>query len=287
MKLTSLTTKRKLCVPFLSILFLFAVLTTIEVEAGQASSPTPIEIIAGDGEDTGYHVRYRTVRRLSGNLSAQEIETAIRFLGVRPEDDPLPATALNAIKNDLVIALINQETPPPGLGDLLIGHFNDETMDNGWRDYCLQLLRTWYPKASPQEREGLVDFYLEVTDSTEATFSGTAVLALKNLAGDYGAVDFLSVAERANAIAVDLGQTPANRAAALQVGAELDHPGILVIARGLGYDSDQTVFLRMAAIAAIGKLGDENDLADLGPLSESSDVRLRAAAEWSVERLRD
>jgi hypothetical protein len=254
-------------------------------DQSESMTPGPIEIIVGAGENAGYPVRYRTAQRLTRFLPSEDVETALEFLGRLPEDDPLPATALNAVKNELVLALLRQERPPRRVGTVLVEHFNNEAMDNGWRDYCLQLLRMWYPMAGASEREALVRLYVDATETNDATFAGTAIIALQKLSGDFGVIEPTVVAELAYKIAGDENQTSANRAAALHVGAELERAGILEVARDIIRNDANDVFLRMAAIAVIGLHGDGSDIAYLDSLLVSTDTRLRTAAYTALERL--
>lgn len=104
--------------------------TTVDSElasiCGEASSP--------------YAERLRLIHRLPPDLSPGQLERCRMFLESPLAGQPLPDLEFNALKNELVFALLCQREGLAELAELLVRTARSPEADATWRDYCVQFL---------------------------------------------------------------------------------------------------------------------------------------------------
>jgi len=260
---------------------------TASVAAPFPKPPIPdnLRLIVGLTEEKRHLPRVRAVQRLASALSPQETTALLWFLHRKAAEDPLPPDKLNHIKNDILNLLLRPQNKPGDLGLHLVAMYRDKAHDPMWRDYCIQFLGQLHARAGgAAQRKAMAEALWEAARDASGPTAGTALIAL---AGGIGApgVDKGDVAARALAIASDEQAADPARITALQICAKLGSRKALGVARRLARSAEDAC-LRMSALAALGALGDASDADLLTECAKSPDVRLRRAAQASLDKIR-
>ena len=239
-----------------------------------------------DAANESLDARLAALARLGKTLPEADAAALLDFLDRRDADDALPPERLNALKNDVANLLRAQVTFPEALPSRLSAMWNDPGHDEVWRDYCIQHAgAAWDRIAAKGAREDIRDLLWAAASEPAAPGSGTALIALRNVASS-AAEDRAKVAGRAAAAAASAEAPEGVRVTSLQIAAELGHPGMAALARTILADRSCPVHLRMSAAAALGQVGNAGDLASLDILANGSNPRLRAAAKAAAARIR-
>ncbi len=259
---------------------LLSILLTMAV--GSAHAAGLVKTIVTPDAEVAYLTRLRAAHSLGDSLSEADILLLYRFLDRKINDDVLPSLKFNALKNDVVSALMGQTVYPSGLGQQLIKMFHDTSHDATWRDYCIQFLASCCKKATrSSERERIIDTLWEATE-LDSNSAGTALISLLRI-GE--AVDSERLAKTAYALASNEDTPSAVRITAIQVCANLGNSEVLPLSRSLAETTETHIPLRISAIAAIGILGDGSDLALLQALEEDGSNRLRIPTQSAIEKI--
>ncbi len=113
--------------------------------------------------------------------------------------------------------------------------------------------------------------------------AGTALLALHTLARNHSEFDRGQIDAAMLELASDEAATVANRISALRLCGESGNTNALATARTLA-GSGGTTLLRCAAIATLGEIGEEQDLALIETYAASSDKRIRQIAQTTLAK---
>ena len=247
--------------------------------------PENIKQITGEDKTISYHLRLRAVHRLSNLLPQYQVEALYKFLYTRLEKQELKNLEFNALKNEIVLALMKQKVKPVDLAEHLVKMYNDKTFDPTWRDYCVQFFGKWYASAPRNKaRDEMLKCLWTATTETNNSNAGTAVTMLIRML-DTGDVDHKKLSETAYKVLTAQGSILPNKISSLQVCAELNNADALPIARQIVNDNHQNKILQMSAIAAIGMLGDKSDLPLLYKLQKSHDIRLKSPAKAAIKKI--
>ena len=241
--------------------------------------------VLGYEEKKTYVSRLRAVNQLGRDLSPEDVQTLFAFLNQSELQDNLSSAELNTVKNDILNVMWRQTTRPPGISGLLIAMYRDTRHDPMWRDYCIQHLGGWYGKAeSDVEKKAIAEALWDATQTKRGTIAGTSLLSLSlNVGGPE--ISREAVSEKALQLCREPAYAEAVKMTAIQVCATLNDKEALPIAREWASGSSY-VPLRMAALAAIGVLGEAGDRELLEKYVKSSDVRLRKSALAALEKLK-
>jgi hypothetical protein len=256
-----------------------------------------IKLIAGFGETKEYGPRYDATARLGAQLSRPEIDALYAFMDTRfVEQTDLSQLAYNALKNQVLGVLIHQDQMPLDLGGRILAMFRDTGQDIVWRNYCLQFFVEYYETRWPArpgdsraiegERLAFRRAFDEALTDTSNGIAGTALLGMQKLASAYPEFQAGDITTYAAAVAADNNASELDRMAALNVAAQMGEEGIRDVARDLARRGDSDA-LRRSAIAALGYVGNEEDVVFLGSLEKEASTRLHKAIRVSLERLRD
>jgi hypothetical protein len=253
-------------------------------EARKASSR--IQTITEGTKTGGIPARLAALRALRGKtLQTGEIEALWAFLAKTPEETGIPMRNLNHLRNDILTVLVRHSPAVPDLVPRLCAMYRDTNQDRTWRDYCIQFLGQFYPRADEHDRERARDLFLEAAKMHANPTAGTALIALSNNIDSPG-IDREEIAQPALAIASDPEASPGARMTAMQICARHHTDAVLPHARDAASGKTaKSITVRMAATAALGTLGDESDRDLLGKLSRSAETRLRRAALGALRRL--
>ena len=246
--------------------------------------PDTIRLIAGLEEEKGYVPRLESVNALGVELSPTEVTALLYFLHKKIGDDCIDPLELNAVKNNTVIVLMRQARIPEELAPHLIAMYYDKTLDNTWRDYCIQFMGQWYDKIHVPAEQEYVRKALDAALSDADNIPAAAIIAMSGLVGRPG-FSRERVSSAAYKLCTDLRTIDTVKTAALQICAKFRNRDALPLAREIVRNS-QNVPLKMSAVAAIGAFGESADRELLGPLAKSGDIRIRTAAKAALRKLR-
>jgi HEAT repeat protein len=261
-----------------------------EAGPGPEAVPEAVRPTIGLGHESAA-ARWAAIRALGTHLDRAEIEALCRYLRGHEIDADGPMRGV--LKNDVILALKNQQPPPEQLAGVLLGMFRDKEQDPVIRNYALQHLATWYEQCG-QKAQVLAALWAGTTDP-DASIAGTALIGLGRLSQDQAgpgpassqpvpAVDPARLATAASALAQDPNGSEAARVTALQVCAQLGMKEVLPAAVDLA-QSAASVPLRMSALAAVGALGGPDQVPLLFGLLTADDPRIQTAARAALRRL--
>jgi HEAT repeat protein len=231
-------------------------------------------------------VRWAAVRALGPRLN--QVERAALFDYLRGHEADATGPMRGVLKNDVILALKHQESPPRELAGVLLGMFHDQEQDPVIRNYALQHLATWYEQAA--EKPQVLDALWAGTTDADASIQGTALIGLSRLTTRQTGFQTASEIDRARlttaalSVAADSSHPDTARLTALQVCAELSIQEVLPTAMRLA-ESGASVPLRMSAVAAVGALGAGDQAAFLNRLLASEDPRIQTAARAALRQL--
>jgi len=258
----------------------------VSARSSVSARPSLKEVAAvTDAASHSLDARLAALSFLGKAMPASDVDALLAFLDRRDSGDALPPEKLNALKNDVANLLRAQSKFPDALPWHLAAMWRDPGHDGVWRDYCLQHAgAAWDRIGDPAARREVRSVIWDAATNTAAPGSGTALIALRNLALS-GNERKANAAAGAFASAASAVAPDGVRVTALQIAAELGHADAAPLARSILADRRNPVHLRMSAAAALGRTGDASDLPALRALAASSEPRLRSAASAAVARL--
>jgi hypothetical protein len=239
-------------------------------------------------ESAEYAERVKAVGTLGVKLDAGAVAEAVTIIqapGVH-----------TTIRNDLVSKLESQARRVGTLGPLLIDMWRDSGQNATWRNYCLQhMAPAWqlepaHRKDIEAELFGAVSAKAgekenDASRNERLVASATAMLSLARI-GESDAGVAGKVKEAALSKLSAWKEDPAGATAAMQIAAASGEKSALPAARKLAADDKAPVSLRMAALAALGRLGGKGDEAVLVAMASSRDSRLKQAGELNLAALK-
>ena len=255
----------------------------------------PVKTVIGEGRDGSYRGRVAAVHRLGNRLPRPEVEALYEFLERKLETQgELTLLEFNAVKNDALEKLLEQDALPEDLGHEMVNMYRDRALDPVWRAYCVQHFFAYYEKKWPAgrtaaeadaEREALMKAYGEAVAETDGNIAGTALIGMSTLSESHPEIDRNAVAGKALAIATDGKAGVESRITAVQICATMGRTEVLLTARGLA-EQGAVVPLRLSAIAALGQVGTAEDGAVLSRVAAGKEPYTRRAAEKALANLR-
>ena len=262
---------------------------------GVIRSSSNVQIVVGMNNPADYRARLIASHTLGRSLTADDVAALYGFLAQQQDTNSCPVSlmAWDALKNDALEALFAQPTWPPDLLDRLREMHANKAMDSVWRDYCFQHIGKYAEEVSPRNTQAAATRRQEVLGILQQTVAqdfgsdaGRALLALEQIA-IRGAIDRRYVADNAARIAASTNYAAAARLSGLQTAARLGATNVLPVARSC-CSSAQSTPMQLAAIAALGYLGDTNDLVTLAAVqADPSKQILHSAAMIAEKRIQD
>jgi len=245
--------------------------------------PGSIRLIAGLDGEKGYVPRLEAVNALGSDLSAMEVTALLFFLHKKIPDDVLEPLEFNAVKNNTVTLLMRQSRLPEELAPHLVAMYYDKTLDNTWRDYCIQFMGQWYGSIHVPSEQAHVREALDAALSDSDNIPAAAIIAMGGLAGNPG-FSHERISTAALRLCTDPGTGDTVKTASLQICAKLKNREILPVARDI-MKTSENVPLKMSAIAVVGAIGDSSDRDTLRSFVKSGDVRMRTASKAALKKM--
>lgn len=210
------------------------------------------------------------IRWLGANREVAEIYSYLQSSGLAPGQS---LSSIRNRKHGMLNTLQSINPPPPGFADLLAGIFMDPTQDEVMRNYAVQHMGLYYPRASHEERRRVAAALNQALLEEQSGMAGTALLTLMHLSRDHAEIDSSTVGAHALELAMNDQCGPVSRMTALQVCAELNITEIVPTAEQLARTSGNAM-LRRASISALQKLNrnDEEVVAGVNTLLKGGAV---------------
>jgi HEAT repeats len=228
--------------------------------------------------------RVKTVRALPADLTAQEIHAFYTYLLTPAQSGAENRQQENWLRNEMMDKLVEAPALPAGLARVLVAIYQDPTQDIVMRDYAVQHMMPVYARASAEEKATLQQTLWQAVEETDSSIAGTALLALRDLAQDHREFEQNQLGEAALKLAGDDRCGDLSRITALQLcgrmGMDQAAPLLLQLSQKAG-----SVPLQIAAIAALGDVGNAEAQNYLRQLASQPDPRLRPALETALKKM--
>lgn len=258
-------------------------------------------------DETPHLTRIALIKGLGRNLPEGDVAAYRDFLNSPLAEHPgIRPIVLNAVKNDLLDALMNQTKLPEGLGQQIMDMFNAPSSDYMWREYCLQFMGSFYervtaeskaatpmpfaPSSLPAEESnrqsaiGVRQCLFSALDQRDKDLAGTALLTLTRLSERNKEIQCEELLVKAVEITGDPKASARCRLTAIRIAAADGRAEILPAARELAVNG-QTGMLRGAAVTTLGDFGDPQDRSLLEKLSVSGNRQIMAAAKAALAKM--
>ena len=251
-----------------------------------SSLPDNIKLIIGQAKDKFYVPRVKAIHALSANMPQDQIDACYEFLYQKLDSQTLPDLQFNGLKNELVFALMKQRKKPAELAGHLVKMYKDKSFDTTWRDYCVQFFGKWYPNAPDnQGRKDMVAGLWDALKNERGTrIAGAASSQLCFLSRKYPEFSKDDVSAASLDALTDPACANISKVPLLQTCAILGNEKALPVARKIAA-VERDPLLRASAIAAIGILGNKDDLNFLRELETSKDMRIQKPAKAAIEKI--
>ena len=238
-----------------------------------APQPPPVNhlaVVLDKNQSTA--VKIKSVDLISDDLSDLDQQAVIDFIKKSPN-----GTGEYVVKNNLMNRLVAQNKPMPGMNAAFIEIASNKNQDTVVRAYAVQHLRPLYER---NRDVTIKDFFYQALLEEDTEVSGGAMLALNYLMNhDEYAADFdrAPVIRQAKKIALNDTANNNNRITAIQVASTTSDPELAEGLRKIISDKNNHSALRISAIAGLGAIGDESDIASLKIIAQSKSFEKRAA----------
>ena len=269
--------------------------------SSQASSNPPARSKSSrvSNSETALAERLKAAKEISTELSNEELKQLIAFLS-KPVDERNRENDLLAI-NEVMNRLRTTGLACGEYATALCGLIRDPKVHPVVRDYAIQHAFQWMRDArdgnlaatlTAEDRRRLLDCtvaFLHEPASLHETGYGTALNVLRTLESVYpeeAAAIFEQCEPRIVEVAAGRESAPlANRVSAIQALPALpDRKSALTLVRGMTADVPTGSPVRLVAIATLGELGEQSDVATLRKI-QNDDKRVAYAARAAADRL--
>ena len=195
-----------------------------------------------------------------------------------------------ALKNDTLAVLLRQDHLPENLGALLVNIVSNKTQDLTWRDYALQVFPAYVERTAgwaDTDNQALCTVIDAALTERGTVLPGTALIVMNRLSATGGLYETNTVATEARKILDQSAAGDPARITAIQILAKTDATNALALARTMAHNEANPVLERMSAMAALGRVGDADDLKWLKEMASRAgqDKRLQTAANYNHNQL--
>lgn len=156
------------------------------------------------------------------------------------------------------------------------------------RDYAIQHLVSWYEQGAtdqPEAKEKIRAILHQATRETNS-IAGTALVGMHRLSIDDSDFSRDEINNLALSLAVSAESNPATRLTAIQVCAERGIKAVLPAIESIP-QTPGSLPMRLSAIAALGRLGGQQNTAPLRQLEAGQEETLRPALRAALRHLKE
>ncbi len=233
---------------------------------------------------TSFAERVNNLRALPADLTTNDVQTLFVYLQAPAPSNAENRTQENWLRNGMMDKLADASALPVGLSQVLVKIYQDPAQDIVMRDYAVQHITPVYARASVEEKTALQQVLWQAVEETDSSIAGTALLALSDLAPEHSELDQKKLNEAALKMAGDERCGELSRITALQLcgrmGIAESAPLLLQVAQ-----KAKSVPLQIAAIAALGDVGNDEAQNFLKHLDAQPESRLGPALETALKKL--
>lgn len=181
---------------------------------------------------------------------------------------------------------MKQRRKPAELAGHLVKMYKDKSYDTTWRDYCVQFFGKWYPNAPDNQgrKEMVAGLWDALKNERDTRIAGAASSQLCFLARKHPEFSKDEVSAASLDALTDPKCANISKVALLQTCAILGNEKALPVARKIAA-VEKNPIMRASAIAAIGILGNQEDLKFLRELEISPNIRISQAAKTATEKI--
>jgi hypothetical protein len=256
----------------------------LAVDGSDALQDPNMDMISGNVPSAYMVARAKAIAELDDQLSPTSVNVLYKLMAKTAGEDPLGTESLNVIKNEAACKLRQQKPLPAYYANNLAAMFLDSRYDETWREYCIQYMGRAYSMVTADEKNLIASVLWRATANDQDRLAGTALVALKLNAGNE-LIETKRVMELSRSWAMSDHVNPGLRTAAIQISAELGDTHTLPIAVRLAEETATPINLRLSAIAAIGRLGDQGNLARLEKYLMEDNPVITVAAKAAIRNL--
>ena len=234
---------------------------TVNVATAAFDASHAVTIICGKESFTAnrYEARNEALRSIARRRDLPEKDVAALVAYLRSKDNAMRPERVAALKNDVMNLLRNQEPPPKGLTETLMGMFRSGNHPPAVLDYCIQHLGAMQGEITDDSlRHRIRETFIFAARQTRQPYAGTA---LYSIAQDKRAS--LSQKNELKRLTIALckqGSHPVARVSAIQLAGERGYKEILPILRKTLSSARRDAVLDIVSIGSLGLLGEESDL---------------------------
>ena len=264
------------------------------VERGEiATASVAVAIVCGMDAATAdrYEARNDALRSIARRRDLEKDDVAALLAYLRKADNAMRVERVAALKNDVMNLLRNQEPPPKGLAESLMGMFegNSSTHNSPTHphpsvvlDYCIQHLGAMVNELDDAWCSRVREVLVRAAREKTKPYAGTA---LYSLAEDKRATrEQEGELKRLTLALCKPGVNNVARIAAIQLAGQRGYAEALPVLRDTLSDEKRDAVLDTVCIGSIGLLGNADDIALLERFR--GDARRSAAVEAAIKRIK-
>lgn len=250
------------------------------------TAPVPADLVrALSLEDPApYQERQAAVQELRARMISQaETEALASFALDQGQPKGVSQGEKLALTNEILNVLGRQPAFHDRFREMLISLYDDASRPLPLRNYALQHLAELEGDSIASQGSA----HWRAVNGPESSLAATAMLHLLSVSRHTSLSDAArtNLATRAFKLAAQDSSPADTRLTALQVAAELNHRDAPALALELARGEDNSFPLRIAAIAALGKIGDGTGRSYVESLIDGPNMRLRSPAKTALQEM--
>ena len=251
-------------------------------EVVEASTAVAIVCGADPTSADRYEARNDALRSIARrrDLAKEDVATLVAYL--RSKDNAMRVERVAALKNDVMNLLRNQDPPPKGLAETLMGIFEGGKHPPVVIDYCIQHLGAMVNELDDAKRSRVRGVLVRAACQVKQPYAGTALYSLAEDVRATSAQD-----KELKGLALALCKPEANHAAriaAIQLAGQRGYAEALPVLRDTLSGEKRDAVLDTVCIGSIGLLGNADDIALIERFK--GDARRSAAVEAAIKRIK-
>ena len=246
----------------------------------------PLRVVLGLENDASYSGRVKGLYLLKSPLSSTDLQWLYGFLASSAKISGLGDSAEHALKDGIIVFLINDAQALPQTIEILRQIYLDQNQDPTIRSYAVQYLASSMSHlADGSQKQAIQQLLVNLANNPVEIASGTALLGLEQSSMFLtSGVKENQITQIALKVACDPRVPDVDRMHPLQVCGQMGIEQAAPVARDLAVNGTHAM-VRMSALATLGELGQATDIPLLTQASNDPDIRIRTAASAALATL--